>query len=246
MLGDNALLAAGVWALYLADSLVWLRPEQVLVTFRRGRAWRVALPSVAWQLAGRSPVVPNPFTPHRPQRVLRWLPSLGSDTLVEPGFESPAQSALRETYVPLTALVAVLLVALPLALLRHASDRVVLWLALDVYVLVALLLLSVWWHRASWQMPLKSWATLAFAALACPPFALNLVRRLCARLPVQPANTVMVLARDLPPSRLPAVATQLSALARELETRVDECSPEAQALTAVLEQLQPLQENARD
>lgn len=259
---DRALLVAALYAMYLADSVVWLRPQELLVTLRRGKPRSVALASLAWQLGGKSPVLPNPFTPFRAQHKLSWLPApdaqdvelgsspalLSGDAPNGPG--SPVGSeegaALADLGLPLLLLAVVLLGALPLALLRQVPDAWLLGLVLYTYALTGLLLLSAWLHRAHWRLRGKSWAALAFGALACPPFALNLVRRLCERRPPPQVDPVGWLLQELPAARSASFAAQLQALAQTWRDHLDEGSWQAQALHDVLQQVEPLRESERD
>lgn len=180
----EALLVLLALALYLFDaSLFFARDEAALVCGRGGR-WFARFGLDRWRLSGREPYLPNPFTPHRPLFRLHWR-------FDAPAGGAPDAAALRPVAVPdelrrLSPHVllsgACLFVMLPVALfyplglgptcvvvgLLYANNVVALW--------------RLYRRRSAFGLTPSQVGSLAFECLACPPFAVNLIRRLCARL----------------------------------------------------------------
>lgn len=148
-----------------------------MVFARPLRRWRAALGEGAtWQ--GRFLAFPALLAPGAP--VFRTVWSGQGRTP-----RAPAADGLLDVLTPLrwTAwLVAFALFALvPLALLLHASQAWLLGLLALIYLPTLLGVLHLVRHRATLELGCGDLAAIAFDVLACPPFALNLVRRVTLR-----------------------------------------------------------------
>ncbi len=168
--------------LYLYDSLLLLETHQAVIV-RRWRSWGVGFGAQRWRLAGKEPYLPNPLTPWRRLYVLQWdmdvpqrtagAPPLAGDTL-------PVHHALDRLTLPILAIAVALFMLLPLGFFSHAG---LLALGAAVVTFYAGTLLALWRvHRmratGELRMGSRSFGALAFQSLVCPPFALNLVRKL--------------------------------------------------------------------
>ncbi len=173
-----------VAALYLKDALLLLRPDEaVLEHAGRGR-WEARFGARHWKLAGREVWLPNLFTPHRAVFRLSWRME----------GEAPAAPAAQQVAVPrelqrLAPFVwvawAALFVLLPLGLYTRAGSALTLAAIVLLYAnnLVALGLAYRWRERLGiGRRPLLQ---TALECLACAPYSVNLVRRLCSLMPVR-------------------------------------------------------------
>jgi hypothetical protein len=174
------LLAA---ALYLVDALQLLRSDEaMLVRGGRGR-WRAGFGANGWRLRGQEPWLPNPFAPHRLQRRLRW------------SFEDPVGAGMARHPLRLPPQIGrfgffawtsatCIFVLLPAALFVPLGVGV----TLGVIALLYLNILAALGLVVAWRRPLclsaPQVAGLAFECLVCAPMSINLVRKLCARVPV--------------------------------------------------------------
>ncbi len=176
----EALLQLMVLAFYLQDSLQALAPnEAALVRGGRGR-WHAAFGLRGWKLAGREWLLPNPFTPHRPLFRLAWRMDASAAPAALPAAQltvPPGIDRLRP-FVFVAALA--LFVLLPLGLFSRAGPL----LAIAAVALLYLNNLAALWLAYRWRDRLgvdrRRLVSMALECLACAPYGLNLVRRLCA------------------------------------------------------------------
>ncbi|RQR34811.1 hypothetical protein [Burkholderia sp. Bp9142] len=189
------LIVLVVVALALADSLVLLDSREVLINPASGK-WAVVPCSRIFTLRGKATCLLNPLLLHRPvfrltlgEAQLRHSPELLSN------FASTSRQEwdeLRRDFNAVCLLPWVvatgLFVLLPLGLFTEYG-HVALWAALACIYVPALAGICVAWRdRHALGLSVGDWASLAFDVLACPPHALNLVRKLSllasrARLP---------------------------------------------------------------
>jgi hypothetical protein len=167
-------------SLYAWDSAQLLYANEGLLAPRGRDGWALRLGSTL-RLAGRELYVPSPLTLHRPLFRLAW------------GFEAPAGgdpgwSERRGAYRPLAPLVwamaVALFVLLPLGLFSRLGEAM---LIAALAMLYASILAALAWtalRARSLGIAPRRLAALAFELLVCPPFALNLVRRLSLEVPV--------------------------------------------------------------
>ena len=182
MPAEPLLLPLGALAFYLFDSLLMLYGNEVLVTATGRDGWRCAAGG-DWLLAGRRPVLPNPFMPWRPHWRLAWRsdsPRCGSLR-----GDIATMSGLRTALRPVGVLVAVLqwlmLPGLALELAVFGTGGALLLLLAALYALVLAAGAVIVLRRRRLGLTLGAACSLAFEGLLCPPFAINLVRKAALR-----------------------------------------------------------------
>jgi hypothetical protein len=161
---------------YLYDATVMLSAHEGLAIAAGKRSWRIVYRPNTVALRGRLAYVPAPILPHRPVFKLRWSAtalSVRDDT---------DWNALRNKYRPLVPFVygaaVALFVVLPGVLFAYRSDLRLLCVAAAIYL--DALAAGVIVIRNTQRFGLtrrKAWST-AVECLLCPPFTINLVRRL--------------------------------------------------------------------
>jgi hypothetical protein len=214
LLEAEVLLMALAIGLYLYDSTVLLYFDEGIV-LRAGRGWLVRFGSSNVRLMGKDLFLPNPLLPHRPLYRLSWrIPALPSGA----DGDWAARRALFRGLAPMIWGVALaFFVLLPAGLFSRLG--VPLLLAALALLYLSILAASCWlaFHRASLRLPAKTLVLLAFECVVCPPFALNLVRKVSLAMPV--AEDLAVAARTL---QAPADwdATRLE-LIKRLEEEID-------------------------
>lgn len=170
------LLALALIGVYLVDSMHWLRVGEAVVLTRGGELRRLSLGS-GFELGGRRPFLPNPFTPFWPALRVHWM--LNASTPADP--EASAQEmrarAKALTWVGiLSGLCALaIVVCAPLSMLLGRSDFFL------ICVLVCLLstLASatiLFLRRKLLGLSTHQWLSLSFFALVCLPMSGNLAR----------------------------------------------------------------------
>ena len=152
-LASEALLMLGVFGLYLLDAAMLLYADEVVLT--RGRKGWSASIGAGYMLGGRFPCLPAPFAPWRATFRESW------DATLQPDATAPAE-AFRRALLPVQCASAVLsgllFVVLPSALFLHATHMQLLILIATVYCTSA--------------------TCIAYNVLACPPFAVNIARKI--------------------------------------------------------------------
>lgn len=173
----EAWLSIGAMAFYLADSMVLLYADQLLVERAGGRWWPRRGSSML--LAGQRPYLPNPLMPHRPLLLVSFEQLLGTDQREDSDLQ-PLFAALGP--LPVLALSLLVLFGLLPALLYVAGTGMALlgWLAC-VYAVVVLMVGVIWHRRDRLGLSRGAAMKLGFELVACSPMAINVVRRITLR-----------------------------------------------------------------
>ena len=181
LLEAELLLVGGAAALYLVDSVLLLYFDEGVLTPAGRRGWRVRFATDKLHVMGRGVFLPNPLLPHRPLFRLAWrFPT-------PRGTASPHWAARGALFRPLAPAVwgmaVALFAVLPLGLFRLGDAAV---LAAVALFYVSLLAGLAWagFKRARLGLTPGRFAMLAFECVVCPPFALNLVRKISAAMPI--------------------------------------------------------------
>ena len=179
----EAWLVFGLFAFYLYDSVVLLAPREMILRCSAG-GYALSSPYPYVTIRDRVPCVPNPLTPHRPLFRLSWADRAQAASATSSGRLDQARSvqrALRPLGVLTCATALLLLVALPGIVYRYGVGRYCLAALLAVYAMIGTMLVATHRQRHALGLSPRDFAAVAFDALACPPFALNLVRKLGLR-----------------------------------------------------------------
>jgi hypothetical protein len=171
------LLLFGTLLFYILDS-TFLVFANDLVLVKRGSSWKYQR-AMDLRIAGKQLFLPSPFAPTALLVRATWNvrdrgePIEGRDSRVhyENAFSIP------QRVVPVQA--CLLFVALPAALLLNAGAIPLLLLAVSIY---SLSLVLAWWvhaFRAALELSGRQVFSICVDILACPPFALNVVRKVC-------------------------------------------------------------------
>jgi hypothetical protein len=171
-------LPIGAAGFYLYDSTCLLWQNELLYT-RRSSDWQVAGGSNL-RLAGRRVMLPNPFTPHRLQYLVRW--SL-TDPRTAANDAAPAHllQQLRPLRVLAFAMMLMLLVALPAISWTLGAGLTLLLLFAAYYASLIVALVLLYRRRQTLQMAGRAYWAFALDVFLCAPFALNIVRRVSMR-----------------------------------------------------------------
>ena len=218
--------------LYLYDSALLLYRDEGVVSTRGRTGWAMRFGS-DMQIRGRYLFIPSPLMPHRPIFRLVWK--------VETGAAADHRWTERRTlFEPLAPLVWSVLVSmfvlLPVALFFRLGDAVALAAFAVLYLSILALLGWIGFKRASFGLTGRRFAALAFEALICSPFALNLVRKISAEMPVD-ENLVQAARRLLDAGKWEAGRMQILARIDEELDFEDEQSRRASALKTLRAEL---------
>lgn len=193
--GTGLALVCGAIALHAYDASLLLFRDEVLFTHGR-RGWQATLGSGV-TLGGRYLAMAGAWTPALPVFRACWSDDA---TRAAPRAPMPALlRALRPLQWASCVLALLLFVGMPLGLWWHVGHAWMLALVVALYGTAFACVAWIWRHRRVFGLDRKAFASVAFDVVACPPFAVNVVRKLTLRLGLpRPAEAF---ARDvLPPA----------------------------------------------
>lgn len=170
------LLVAGILAFYLQDASRLVYFDDVIVS--GGRRWRVAVEAVT-EMRGRFLWIPSPLWPARTTLHASWLaPSDGTPADTAEDLRAFAR-LLWPVRMGCVLAGMVVLLAIPYLLLSAAPPTWLLGALLAWLVTTLAMLACVALRRRPLGLTPRRFATLATECLLCPPYAVNLYRKLC-------------------------------------------------------------------
>ena len=229
----EVLAMALVIGLYLQDTLILLYDNEALLEDAGARGYRIRFGARSFQLAGRNPFLPNPFTPWRMAFRLAWHVQPPQPPHPAAGAATPesARATMKAGSWALLPIAGGLFVGLPLCLYFDAGWTPFLSLVGVMYAATVFMLACLWRRRAQLTLGKGVLAALIFESLVCLPCALNVLRKASTRIPI--AEDLLEIARP----RLSA--PQLRSATEQILMRIDEGieiaeagSPQWEALTA--------------
>lgn len=178
----EVLLMAIAIGLYLYDSAIMLYINEGILT-PRGRGWSVGFGSNKARLKGMEVFLPHPLLPHRPLFRLAWQFQCNAK---EADGNWTTRSALFGPLVPMVwGMALAVFVLLPLGLFSRLGERMLLAAIVLLYLCIVAALLWLGFNRTRFGLSGRRFAGLAFESLLCSPFALNLIRKISAAMPVE-------------------------------------------------------------
>ena len=191
--------------LYVYDSTLLLYYNEALLIPNGRSGWATRFGSTNFTLKGKELCVPNPFLPAQVLLRLAW--NVGGSKNVSVDRFIAARSVFTK-FVPLVwSLALVTFVLLPFSLFGKQGEFFILLSFILIYTNVLLIVLFLWLDRYGLGLTGKKFALVALDILICPPFALNIIRKL----------SLSMLFKD----DLINVARQLQTLSGWNETRVE-------------------------
>lgn len=188
------LLVAGIVAFYLQDAMVLLHYDEFVVVGGDG-AWHGTTGGIEW--SGRFLWIPNPLAPHEAAFTGAWA---------RPGAVSAGRPGNAGVYAFVAALLpfqagtvvlgTLLMVQLPLLLWLYPHPLALLGVLALAYATIAGMVLALWRRRRRLGLGKRTVAWLAIECIACPPHAINLVRKLALRHGPPGAAAVIALRLD--------------------------------------------------
>lgn len=163
--------------LYLYDSSVLLYGNEAVLTRTSAQRWSSSWGWMGFSLARRTLCVLNPFTPHMPCFRLSW------NFRNEHGLHADAQWPLfaerLQQIAPFVVISGIALFAiLPLGLFSALGAYAVGAACVLLYGSVLLALYRLYGQRKSLALVGNRFWGFAFECIACPPFAVNMLRRI--------------------------------------------------------------------
>jgi hypothetical protein len=171
----EAQLMALVAFFYVYDAAQLLYANEGVIS-PAGKKWLAASAHKGWALRGRSLFLPNLLTPHRPIYRLLWN---SSRIDAASAMDWEAEKRLYRPWIPVVYGMGVALFGLlPAALFYFRSDIVLLACAVLIYLHSLLAGVALFTGRKRLQLSNRKAWSLFVECLLCPPFAINLIRKL--------------------------------------------------------------------
>jgi hypothetical protein len=229
-------LPLGALALYLFDSTQWLYANE-LIFLHGGGKWRCAqIP--AFLVSGRRVYLPNPLGPATLLFKVRWSESDQRHELEDARELGRFFQALRPVQYLVNALLVILLV-LPVELLLYGTGVELLVVMALFYLVILVALVVIYLRRGELRLTGRAFAALCFDALACAPFAINLVRKLALRRSLA-GNPIAFATEAFEPPALASLVDVVTARVKEDQLREDSHSPRWEVLEAYRQKLNAL------
>ena len=168
--------------LYIYDSAILLQPNEGILKLGIGESWRSGFGSKNTTFARKELYIPSILNPGAPIFRLSWhyetsFPSHEVD------WESSIL-ALKWFKVPVWFLYSLSFVFLPTILFGHFGDALLLVAFSLIYLNVVLITVLLYFKKNSFNISNREFWFSTFDLLLCPPFAINVIRRLSLRLQV--------------------------------------------------------------
>jgi hypothetical protein len=173
------LLPLGALAFYVYDCGMLLYDNELLF-LRARRHWRIDAGSRQF-LFRRRVSLPGLLQPWLAIYRNYWSDELAPDGACSLAVGPDDLPGLLPLQLLCTLMLFLLLPVLPLVSLGYGAGGVLLAVFALYYVLILVALALIWWHRRQWSLGRRAFAALALDALACAPFAANLLRRVTLR-----------------------------------------------------------------
>lgn len=168
--------------LYLYDSAILMFSNEALLIPRAKDHWLVGFGSNRTTFKGKGIYIPNPFFPVQPLFKLMWNFEGEAKGFVRPWI---ANRAGYGRLAPLVWSLAVLtFILLPLVLFKRLGDTLILLNFGLIYANVLFIMLALWLNRERFELTHRALVAMSLDLLVCPPFALNIIRRLSLRVNV--------------------------------------------------------------
>lgn len=231
---------------YGYDSALGLQAHEGLLRSGRKR-WHGLLALSGFELRGTWLLWPPILLPHQPVYRMPWDATrlalnggLNGNSSTVQALAAHAQS-FRAFVLPIYLLAICLFALLPLALLHWHSEAAQLLALLLIYIFTVWLSALAWRHGKQGHSDAAQARSIALQILLCPPFALNVVRKLSLSFSASPAQLLQAGKQLMQPVDWQALAQQASkAITEEMQEIADlpELAPRHQALEKSLELLQ--------
>jgi hypothetical protein len=192
----------------------------------------------AFLVSGRRVYLPNPLAPATPPFKVRWSESDQRHELEDARELGRFFQALRPVQYLVNALLVILLV-LPLELLLYGTGVELLVVMALFYLVILVTLVVIYRRRGELRLTGRAFAGLCFDALACAPFAINLVRKLALRRSLA-GNPIAFATEAFEPPALASLVDAVTARVKEDQLREDSHSPRWEVLEAYQQKLNAL------
>ena len=176
----EVLLVLGVFGLYCYDSLMLLNFNE-LIFIRFKKKWSYKFPILSFQLLRKFLFLPNLLTPNISLFQVFW-PSSDQDVNFKE-FDIFIKSLIPVQVISVMLLV-LMFVCLPIVAFRYGSGINLLIVFFAIYILIISILIYLFTQKNNLKLSNTKFVSIAFESIVCPPFALNIVRKISLNYPI--------------------------------------------------------------
>jgi hypothetical protein len=176
----EVLLVLGVFGLYCYDSLMLLNFNE-LIFIRFKKKWSYKFPILSFQLLRKFLFLPNLLTPNIALFQVFW-PSSDQDVNFKE-FDIFIKSLIPVQVISVMLLV-LMFVCLPIVAFRYGSGINLLIVFFAIYILIISILIYLFTQKNNLKLSNTKFVSIAFESIVCPPFALNIVRKISLNYPI--------------------------------------------------------------
>lgn len=169
--------------LYIYDSALLLHPNEGILNVGILKDWRSGFGSKNTTFAGKELYIPNLLNPVAPIFRLCWQYEKSF-----PGHQTGWESCIRTLewfQAPVWFLFSLSFLILPAVLFGHFGDALLLMAFSLIYLTVVLIIVLLYFAKERLTISRREFWFTALDLLICPPFAINVIRRLSLRLQVK-------------------------------------------------------------
>ena len=222
-LSFEALLIVGIFFFYIYDSVILVSSNQLFFIKSLGR-WSVSFPSDRWRIMGKMLHIPNPATPYN----LLFIASLdepSGTSRIKSKEMTSLMANVNYIQIFVMLLMLLMLIVFPLVTYNHGLGSTALIILMLIYLTIIVMICYLYIKKEFYGLSNTNFTALAFESIACPPFALNILRKLSLKCPFQ-QDPIKFAVKNLDVASFKTFKEQLAeSLAEQLEWEVEECSP---------------------
>ena len=200
----EVLLVLGVFGFYFYDSFMLLNLNELILT-RSAKHWSYKFPLLGFQLLRKYPLLPNLLTPNVVLFRTFWP---GNDQHLNLKELDIFIKSLLPVQITVVLLLLLMLVCLPVVAFVYGSGVKLLIIFSFIYLVIVSILIYVFTQKDNLYLTKAKFISIAFESIVCPPFALNIVRKITLNHPllgdpyvfskkVFDSNTQLSFTRDL-------------------------------------------------
>ena len=176
----EVLLVLGVFGLYCYDSLMLLNFNE-LIFIKSKLNWSYRFPILSFQLLRKFPFLPNLLTPNVLLFQVFWPSS-------DQGLNIKELNTFIKSVLPIQIMSVLLLllmfICLPIIAFTYGSSVKLLIIFSAIYCLIVCILIYIFNQKYKLKISNTKFLSIAFESIVCPPFALNLVRKISLNFPI--------------------------------------------------------------
>jgi hypothetical protein len=222
----ETLLIIGIIGFYLYDSAILAFSNELIFNESYGR-WTVTFPKARWRLMGKLLFIPNPFTPDDMIYRASWSTNEKPLQMEDGALICKLKKSLLYLRIAVIILLVMLVIVFPVVMIKYGTGIELLEVIVLIYLTIISMLAYTFIKKEDLCLNKKAFFSLALDSLACPPFAINILRKISLRTPLC-INSIEFAKQTLHPEVFKSFIESLAnKVSEELECEDEEDNPRA-------------------